>query len=90
MDTTLAAKRAVNALQVQSSVIEILLVHIMARLANEDERPTDWLRGFADEVHASVDRAPTPSDPQAQQMAEALRDRLDALMHGVHVRVVKR
>lgn len=81
------AKAAVNDLQVECAAIEILLVHLVSRLAGEHASPREWLRGFADDLHASVDRAGTPTGPQAQRMAEALRDRLDRLMHGVGMRL---
>ena len=81
------AKAAVNNLQVEGAAIEVLLVHLVSRLAGEHASPREWLRGFADDLHASVDRVATPTEPQAQRMAEALRDRLDKLMHGASVRL---
>jgi hypothetical protein len=83
------AKAAVNDLQVECAAIEVLLVHLVSRLAGEHASPREWLRGFADDLHASVDRAAAPTEPQAQRMAEALRDRLDKLMHGAGMRLAK-
>lgn len=81
------AKAAINDLQVECAAIDVLLVHLASRLANDQPSPREWLRDFADDVHASVDQAATPTEPQAQRMAEALRDRLDKLLHGVGVRL---
>ncbi len=81
------AKAAVNDLQVECAAIKVLLVHLVSRLACEHASPREWLRGFADDLHASVDCVAAPTEPQAQRMAEALRDRLDKLMHGADMRL---
>ena len=81
------AKAAVNDLQVECAAIQVLLVHLVSRLADEHASPREWLRGFADDLHASADRAAAPTGPAARRMAEALRDRLDKLMHGAGMRL---
>ena len=82
-----AAKKAVNDLQVECAAIDLLLVHLVSRLANEHAKPRDWLCGFADEIHESIDRVANPTEPQAQWMVESLRDRLDKLIYGANVRL---
>ena len=82
-----AAVHAINDLQVSTALLQILVVHLTAMVANTTVEPHEWLRGFADYVHASIDRAAPPTDAQSQRMAEALRDQLDRLMLGVRSRL---
>jgi hypothetical protein len=75
-------KTVVEGLQVQCAVAELVVLHLVTRLAHEDARPAEWLRGLADEVHASIDRCAHPHDPAVQVMVEAFRARLDSFMMG--------
>jgi hypothetical protein len=75
-------KTVVEGLQVQCAVAELVVLHLVTRLADADARPAEWLRGLADEVHASIDRCGQPHDPAVQVMVEAFRARLDSLMIG--------
>ena len=82
------AKAAINDLQIGLSLVQIMLVHLTARIANESLDPGAWLRRFTEEIRASIDRVAPPADAQARWMAEKLRARLDALIYGVQTRLL--
>ena len=55
-------KMAVRDLQIENALLQIVVVHLTARFANEMVDPGNWLRMFADEIHASIDRVAGPDE----------------------------
>jgi hypothetical protein len=82
-------KMAVRDLQIENALLQIVVVHLTARFANEVFDSDNWLRIFADEIHASIDRAEGPTNEQARWMVEVLRERLDKLMYGIRTRLAE-
>jgi hypothetical protein len=60
-----AVTQALDDLQVSTSLLQIVVVHLLAEFANGTVEPVDWVRGFAECVHASIDRADQPTDARS-------------------------
>jgi hypothetical protein len=83
------AKMAVKDLQIENALLQLVVVHLTAQFANEAVDPGNWLRMFADEIDASIDRVAPPTNEQARWMVEVLRERLDKLMYGIRTRLAE-
>jgi hypothetical protein len=78
----------IERLSLDESVLSLVVTHLLAREAKKSGDPENWLRDFADDVHASIDQAPTPP-PQIRGHVEAARHRLDQIMTYVRLRLSK-
>jgi hypothetical protein len=78
----------IERLSLDESVLSLVVTHLLAREAKKSGEPENWLRDFADEVHASIDQAPTPH-PKIRGHMEAARHRLDQIMSSARLRLSK-
>ena len=78
----------IGGLSIDTNVISLVVIHLVAREAKASPDAAAWLRDFADEVMSSVDSAPNPP-PQIQAKIEQLRNRLDGIFNAVRLRITK-
>lgn len=74
----------IGGLTLETSVLALTLIHLIAREAKSTPDAEEWLRNFADEVHSSIDNG---ADPPAsiQAKIEQSRARIDRLMNAVRL-----
>jgi hypothetical protein len=76
----------IGGLTLETSVLSLILIHLISREAKSASDKEAWLRAFADEVHSSIDRAPPPP-VSIQANIEKARSRIDFVMQAVRLRL---
>ncbi len=79
-------RNQIGELTIETRVLSLALIHLMAREAKASGDAEKWLRQFADEIHASIDTAGNPP-PSLQAKIEQARSRVDVLMQAVRFRI---
>lgn len=75
--TDITAAVAKNTIDV--SVMKLAVAHLIALQAKQSSDPETWLRQFANDLHAVMDKAPQPP-AGLEAMLEMTRSSLDGLM----------
>jgi hypothetical protein len=78
----------IGRLTLETSVLSIILIHLISSEAKTASDKEAWLRAFADEVHSSIDSAPIPP-VSIQANVEQARARVDFLMQAVKSRLAR-
>jgi hypothetical protein len=79
----------IGRLTLETSVLSIVLIHLISSEAKTASDTEAWLRAFADEVYSSVDSAPIPP-VSIQASVEQARARVDLLMQAVRLHLARK
>jgi hypothetical protein len=79
----------IGRLTLETSVLSIVLIHLISSEAKTSSDTEAWLRAFADEVDSSIDSAPIPP-VSIQASVEQARARVDLLMQAVRLHLARK
>jgi hypothetical protein len=73
-------------LTLELNVMRLVAIHLVARTLGKEKNPSEAFRKFADEVHASVDRARPPPAAIAARIEQS-RDEIDRVLRAIEQRL---
>ena len=79
----------IGRLTLETSVLSIVLIHLISSEARTASDTEAWLRAFADEVDSSIDSAPIPP-VSIQASVEQARARVDLLLQAVRLHLARK